>query len=825
MAISSNDQDMEVISDPKDFNNKSGNLLERLIFNNRMLIVLLCVLVTGFFGYQLRHLTVNASFDKMLPTHHPYIQNYLENRDQLSGLGDSIRVVVENPKGDIYNKPFLDTFAKINDEIFLLQGVDRSWMKSIMTPVVRWTEVTEEGFVGGPVLPNDYDGSTRTIENLRVNAARAGVEGSLISNDRHSTLINIPLMAVDADGKSVDYADISNRLDAIRAKYQAGTPGTIPVRIYIIGFAKMAGDLITGLHQVMGFFLVAAAVAAVIIFWFTRCVRSTALVLTCSTIAVVWQLGAVAKMGIDLDPFSILVPFLVFAIGVSHGAQKMNGIMTDVGRGTHKWVAARYTFRRLFLPGLTALLADVVGFAVLMVIDIPVIRELAMTASMGVGVLIFTNLILLPILLSYVGVSKKAAKRQADAAGSGDNVKVGGLLGSLVRFTDRKWATGAIMIALILGVAGYIGGEGLKIGDIDPGAPELRADSRYNKDNAYITSHYGVSSDVLAVMVKTKNDGCGTVHNLNEIDRLDWQLAQIAGVQKTESLAGQMRQYVSGSYEGNPKWISIADNQRVEDAQIGNAINWNSEYLNRFCSIAPVEAFLSDHKAETLDRVIGVVEKFAAEHTTPDRQFLLAAGNAGVEAATNIVVKEANRTMLFYVYGAVILLCLVTFRSWRAVVVAVLPLILTSSLAEALMVQLGIGVKVATLPVIALGVGIGVDYALYLLSVQLAQQRQGYTLAQAYVRSLAFTGKVIALVGVTLAAGVVTWAWSPIKFQADMGILLTFMFVWNMLGALILIPALSHFLLNREVKGGKKESPKEVKTQASDAVKANATYS
>jgi predicted RND superfamily exporter protein len=825
MAISTNDQDMDVISDPKDFNNKSGNLLERLIFNNRILIVLLCVLVTGFFGYQLRHLTVNASFDKMLPTHHPYIQNYLENRDQLSGLGDSIRVVVENPKGDIYNKPFLDTFAKINDEIFLLPGVDRSWMKSIMTPVVRWTEVTEEGFVGGPVLPNDYDGSTRTIENLRVNAARAGVEGSLISNDRHSTLINIPLMTVDADGKSVDYSDISNRLDAIRAKYQAGTPGTIPVRIYIIGFAKMAGDLISGLHQVMGFFLVAAAVAAVIIFWFTRCVRSTVLVLTCSIIAVVWQLGAVARMGMDLDPFSILVPFLVFAIGVSHGAQKMNGIMTDVGRGTHKWVAARYTFRRLFLPGLTALLADVVGFAVLMVIDIPVIRELAMTASMGVGVLIFTNLILLPILLSYIGVSKKAAKRQADAAGSGDNVKVGGLLASLVRFTDRKWATGAIMVALILGVTGYIGGEGLKIGDIDPGAPELRADSRYNQDNAYITSHYGVSSDVLAVMVKTKNDGCGTVHNLNEIDRLDWQLAQIPGVQKTESLAGQMRQYVSGSYEGNPKWISIADNQRVEDAQIGNAINWNSEYLNRFCSLAPVEAFLSDHKAETLDRVIGVVEKFAAEHTTSDRQFLLAAGNAGVEAATNIVVKEANRTMLFYVYGAVILLCLITFRSWRAVVVAVLPLILTSSLAEALMVQLGIGVKVATLPVIALGVGIGVDYALYLLSVQLAQQRQGYTLAQAYVRSLAFTGKVIALVGVTLAAGVVTWAWSPIKFQADMGILLTFMFVWNMLGALILIPALSHFLLNREVKGGKKESNNEVKTQARDAVKANASYS
>jgi predicted RND superfamily exporter protein len=155
--------------------------------------------------------------------------------------------------------------------------------------------------------------------------------------------------------------------------------------------------------------------------------------------------------------------------------------------------------------------------------------------------------------------------------------------------------------------------------------------------------------------------------------------------------------------------------------------------------------------------------------------------------------------MLLYVYAAVILLCFVAFRSWRAVIVAVVPLAVTSILCEALMVWLGMGVKVATLPVIALGVGIGVDYALYLLSVQLAQQRKGVPLPEAYRSAVQFTGKVVALVGITLAAGVITWAFSPIKFQADMGILLTFMFVWNMIGALVLIPALSYFLLPTDV--------------------------
>jgi predicted RND superfamily exporter protein len=168
---------------------------------------------------------------------------------------------------------------------------------------------------------------------------------------------------------------------------------------------------------------------------------------------------------------------------------------------------------------------------------------------------------------------------------------------------------------------------------------------------------------------------------------------------------------------------------------------------------------------------------------------------AGIEAATNIVVTQAWRQMLLLVYGAVVLLCFITFRSWRAVLVAVLPLVLTSVLAEALMVALGMGVKVATLPVIALGVGIGVDYALYILSVTLVRLREGRSLAEAYDSALQFTGKVVMLTGVTLAVGVVTWVASPIKFQADMGLLLAFMFLWNMLGALVLLPALAHFLL------------------------------
>ena len=216
---------------------------------------------------------------------------------------------------------------------------------------------------------------------------------------------------------------------------------------------------------------------------------------------------------------------------------------------------------------------------------------------------------------------------------------------------------------------------------------------------------------------------------------------------------------------------------------------------NDACNLLTMYVYLRDHKADTLTRVVEEVERFAAANNTADVQFQLAAGNAGIEAATNIVVKDASRAMLYWVYGAVVLLCLVTFRSWRAVLCAVLPLVLTSILCEALMVALDIGVKVATLPVIALGVGIGIDYALYVMSIMLARLRAGDRLDEAYREALQFTGKVVLLTGVTLAVGVFTWVLSPIKFQADMGLLLAFMFLWNMVGALVLLPALARYLL------------------------------
>ncbi len=780
-----------VIRNLADFDTRSGTLPERILFNNRLVIVVLCALVSLVLAYQALGLSLNAAFEKMIPTKHPYIVNFLENRGQLAGMGNSLRIAVEAKQGDIFDPDYLDTVKKISDELFLYPGVDRPYMKSLWAPSVRWTGVTEDGLDGGPVVPDDYDGSPDSLAQVRLNVERSGEIGQLVAANYKSSIVLVPLQDKVAEtGARIDYHELSQRIETLRAKYESDK-----VAIHVTGFAKVVGDLIEGLQQVLLFFAAAIAICTAVLFWYTRCIRSTLLVVLCSMIAVVWLLGLLPTLGYELDPYSVLVPFLVFAIGMSHGAQKMNGIMQDIGRGTHKLVAARYTFRRLFLAGMTALLADAVGFAVLMVIDIQVIQDLAVTASIGVAVLIFTNLVLLPILLSYTGVSPEAARRSlrdeiADGADAG-HVKHP-FWAFLDLFTQRKWASVAVLVGTAMGIAGLVVSFQLKIGDTDPGAPELRPDSRYNRDNAFVVANYAASSDVYVVMVKTPQYACAHYDTLTTVDALERELQQLPGVEATSSLAGLAKVANAGMNEGSLKWFEIPRSQDNLNAIITRAPR---EMFNQNCDLLTVYAYLKDHKADTLNSVVSTVEAFAARHGSDELRILNAAGNAGIEAATNIVVKKANVEMLGLVYLAVIVLAFITFRSWRAVICAVLPLMLTSVLCEALMVWLNIGVKVATLPVIALGVGIGVDYALYIMTVTLARLKGGMSLSEAYYKALTFTGKVVVLTGVTLGIAVATWAWSPIKFQADMGILLAFMFIWNMLGALILLPALGHFLL------------------------------
>ena len=770
--------------------NNPAAVLERLIFNNRPAVIILCVLISAFLFWQAAQVRPETSFEKMIPLKHPYIEKMLEHRNDLANLGNSVRISVESVDGDIFNKDYMETLRQISDEAFYIPGVERSGLRSLWSPNVRWTEVTEEGFAGGEVIPQTYDGSPESLEELRSNILKSGQVGRLVGNNFKSSIVEIPLLEAFPDPKDqskmlkLDYQDFSHSLEEkIRDKYQLKNPN---VKIHIIGFAKKVGDLIDGLFGVALFFAVAIGITFVLLFWFTKCMKSTLAVLFSTLVAVGWQLGLLHLMGFGLDPYSMLVPFLVFAIGISHGVQKIKGIAMASGTALDALTAARMAFRQLFVPGLVALSSDAVGFITLLLIDIGVIRELAIGASVGVAVIILTNLIFLPVLISYIGISKKAVKISRDNAARDSR-----LWRLISNFANPVVAPISVVIAVCAMVFGLWYGQNLKIGDLDQGAPELHADSRYNLDNDFVIRNYSTSSDVLVVMVKTPVEGCSSYDTLKAMDDLSWRMENTPGVQSVISMVTVSKQVIKGMNEGNLKWETLSRNQDV----LNNSISRADTLYNSDCSLAPLLIFLEDHKAETLSTAVAVVEDFAAKNNTDEHQFLLAAGNAGIEAATNDVIAASETMMLIAVYSAVIIMCLITFRSFAATACVILPLVLTSVLGNALMAWMGIGVKVATLPVIALGVGIGVDYGIYIYSRLETFLRMGMPLQEAYYQTLKSTGKAVLFTGVCLAIGVATWIFSAIKFQADMGLMLTFMFLWNMFGAIWLLPALARFLI------------------------------
>ncbi|WP_171006415.1 RND family transporter [Pseudomonas sp. 2FG] len=775
-----------------------ATFLERLIFNNRPAVILICLLVSIFLCYQALQVRPSTSFEKMIPLQHPFIQKMLEHRNDLANLGNTVRISVEAVDGDIFGKEYMETLRQVHDEVFYIPGVDRSGLKSLWSPSVRWTEVTEEGFAGGEVIPQTYDGSEASLEELRNNVLKSGQIGRLVANNFKSSIVDVPLLESYPDPNDqgtllkLDYRQFSHELEEkIRDKYQAQNPN---VKVHVVGFAKKVGDLIDGLVMVVAFFGIAFLITLVLLYWFTLCIRSTIAVLSTTLVAVLWQLGLMHTVGFGLDPYSMLVPFLIFAIGISHGVQKINGIALQSGDADNALTAARRTFRQLFLPGAIAILADAVGFITLLIIDIGVIRELAISASLGVLVIVFTNLILLPVAISYVGISQKSIERSKK-----DAVREHPFWRLLSNFAHPVVAPISVVIALAAFAGGLWYGHNLKIGDLDQGAPELRPDSRYNLDNQFIINNYSTSSDVLVVMVKTAAEGCSIHDTMQPIDELMWTMTNTEGVQSAISLVTVSKQMIKGMNEGNLKWETLSRNKDV----LNNSIARADGLFNTDCSLAPVLVFLNDHKAETLDRAVAAVQAFAKDHNKDGLEFLLAAGNAGIEAATNEVIKESELTILILVYICVAAMCLITFRSIAATLCIVLPLVLTSVLGNALMAFLGIGVKVATLPVIALGVGIGVDYGIYIYTRLESFLRAGLPLQEAYYQTLKSTGKAVLFTGLCLAIGVATWIFSAIKFQADMGLMLTFMLLWNMFGALWLLPALARFLIKPEKLAGK----------------------
>ena len=768
--------------------------ISALVFDNRKMLLVVFSVVTVLFAISASQLKVDAGFNKMVPLTHPYMKVYKEYEGVFGGA-NRIAIALVQKQGDIYNKEFMDKLKALTKDVQGLTGVDQPSVKSLFTPNTRFIEVVEEGFSGGNVVHATFQGSKEDLEIVRGNVQKSSEIGRTVATDFSGALVAAGLLEYipKGDGKleKLNYFELSTRLDELRAKYEGPNHS-----IHIIGFAKAVGDIASGAKGVIMFFGIAFLITAALMLWFVKDIKLTLVALVVAMMPVLWLLGTLPIIGFGIDPLSILVPFLIFSIGVSHAVQMTKTWEREMVHGADSLTAAKHSFAVIFIPGTLALLTNVLGFAVIMLIPIDIVRELGITASLGVAWMIITNKMLLPILLSHLSISKSALNKEVQ-----QESRVDGIWTMASQCVQKKRALVIVLISAAVLAAGIYKARDLKVGDYGQGVPELRDTSRYNQDNDMIVKKFAIGVNALGVVAQTKGvqGACTNYDVMTVIEKFDWYMQNVEGTQSVISLPGAARMMNAGYNEGNLRWRQLPRDPQVM-AQSVTPINTDTGLLNPDCSAMQVLINTTDQQGETIKRLVSEVKNFSKDYNSDKVEFKLATGNVGVMAATNEAVDKARYEMHAAIFGALFLMCMVTFRSLRATLCILIPLGIVSILCEALMPMLGIGLKVSTLPVIALGVGVGVDYGIYLYDRLEVHLEEGMELSRAFFEALRERGTAMIFTAVTMTLGVGTWAMSALKFQADMGILLAFMFFLNMLGAIFLLPALAAFLLKPHKK-------------------------
>lgn len=760
--------------------------IEAVSFRNRAAILVTLLLFTLAMGWFAAQLRMEAGFDKQMPVGHEYIETFQAYRNDVLGA-NRLNIVVKVRKGNIWNAAALKRLYEVTQAVTLLPNIERLGVQSLWTPNSFVNEITEEGFradplIDGSITPDELQPDT--VAGIRRAAAQGGFVGTLVSRDETSAMITAELIEYGADGAKLDYIDYNHLLEErIRSKFEDAD-----FEIQIIGFAKQIGDIADGAQSVLKFCVVALLLTAVAVYWYCHSLRFTLLPVVCSLTSLVWQFGTLRLLGFGLDPLAVLVPFLVFAIGVSHGVQQINYIVRRISHGESTFDACRASFSGLLIPGTLALVTAFISFITLLLIPIPMVRELAIAASLGVAYKIVTNLVMLPVAASYFDVSKAYADKALM-----QRERRSAWLRGLARLAEPRHALVVLAVTGAVFATAAWQSRDRVVGTLQPGAPELREDARFNRDAVAISSNFDTGLDWLTVIFEAPPESCENVNIGLYQDRFTWAMQPVEGVLSVASYSGQLRLYNEGYNEGNPKMNAVP-------IDVGNYAGLSAEIvrirgtMRKDCSMTAVNLFLTDHKATTIQRVIDAVKDFRAKNSLPDVRIRLASGNAGVLAAIDDEVEKSELPMMLYVYAAIVILVFLVYRDLRAVVACCLPLTVGTFIGYWFMKELQIGLTVATLPVMVLAVGIGVDYAFYIYNRLLLHMASGQPIVKAIEHAILEVGTATIFTAITLAVGVATWSFSQLKFQADMGKLLAFMFLVNMVMAMTALPAIAVWL-------------------------------
>jgi predicted RND superfamily exporter protein len=743
----------------------------------------ICIIISLFFAYQLKDISFNTNLGDFYPLKHPYLQ--IQNRlIEIFGGLNQVSIAIEAKNGTILNLKTLDKVWQITNDLYLTDGINAGRVISLSARKVKHVEADEEGFKTEWLMhdpPKTPDELEILKQKIMINPM---VYGPLVSKDFKATLI------LGDFESNISVKKIFEILQRLKNKYEDADH-----KIYISGQPVLQGWMDFYLPKMASLFILTLIVMSLVLYNAFKSKRGVFLPLLSAFMATLWGLGMTVMWGYKLTPATVLAPFLVFALGTSHAVQFIKRYYEYMSRHKRNSKSAAINItRNLFVPAFTGLLTDGIGPFTLFFVPLGMVQSLAVAIGFGILSIFFSTIILVPNLLSFM-----EPPRRLDVIKEERNTLTNKVLGYFARLAVNKTSRWLVIIVFFtLSLIGMFGASKLVVGDKKPGTSLLYRSSTYNQAEKFISEHFATSDPYYIFVEGKTQDTILSSEALKEMDKLQRYLEkEITSVGRTLSLVEYMKGMNMAMFAGSRQDYKIPDNDRTIaeymflysltgfPGDFDPVVSPNYQYAN-------IKVDLRDHQATSMNQVIQKTEDWIqAHHRSKEIDFSYAAGNIGMLAAVNqIVASQLKLNSLLT--SVLVFLCLVfAYGSLVSGWLLIIPLVFRTLLVFGILGFLRVGLTAEMIPMVALGIGFGDDFGIYIVSRVKDELKEGAgNLSDALVKAMSTSGKAVFFTGLSLTIGIAAWMLSPILMQARLGALLGFFIFFNVIGTLAVLPSM-----------------------------------
>jgi hypothetical protein len=751
------------------------NRIAEAVMRNRLLFVLLPLILTALSCFVWPAVYIETSLAEFIPQSHPFIATHKQLEKIFGGL-NQVSIVIKVREGDIFRRDVLAKVLNLTESLYFTEGVNISRINGIAARKARKVLPDARGFNVARLMPRIPE-SDQEIRDLKTEIKRNPlIYGPLVAEDFSSTLIQADF-----------FPEVPSRAIFTKIRETAERLASPGIEIYYSGRPILEGWLDFYLHNMLYLFGVSIIALGTILYVLFRTVRAVLLSLASALMAALWGLVSLPLMGFHLNPATVLVPFLVFALGVCHSIQFLKRYVEETGLQKSAMSISAQVLASLLAPASISLITDGIGFLALLCIPIDIIRAMAAAAGIGVLSLFITTVLFIPACLSYMPVPLPGVQAGRRKTSLLDRL----LMRAAGWAVHRRKTIMGIFAAAGICCAGGI--SMLEVGDNQPGSPALYPDSHYNRSEQLINSKFS-GTDPYYILVQGKTDeAIVSVEVLQEMDALQNHILDtVPEAGRSQSLVEYIKGFhlVFNGFESGLFRIPESDATIGEYLFLYSIAGYPGDFdflADRDFRNANIKIDLKDHKPGTISKVLDATAGWiAAQHKSERIDFLFPGGIVGIHAALNDSIRRSIPLTLLLVTGMVFVLVWLFTKSLRDGLLLMIPLFFSLLVTFGVMGYLHTPLTIETIPLASLGMGLGVDYGIYIMS----RMNNTWPAGDALQETLLTSGKAVFFAAVSVSLSVLLWVFSPVKMDAKLGICLALLLCVNMLSAIILLPAL-----------------------------------